>query len=205
MEKILLQSQEPVKCLCRSYLVNSVPNPFKNRLYVMITQTPHSPFTTVLPSLSTTSSISSNIRSVNNDQQQHQTSKMSSNLKLINNSNSNKNENVNHNKRNNNNNIININTNIHHRRSSSKSPKAPLILNKKRKSLTPPNIKGNGHFVRKPIQSISHQQSSKSNLNVNIPSSSVCGQTFSSPTECHNHQKQCKDCNHRIVTIRSNQ
>jgi len=67
-KKVLLQSEEPVKCLCRSYLINSEPNPYKNRLYVMVSQTPHSPHSTVLPSKS--KSISPHIQNRKNIQSQ---------------------------------------------------------------------------------------------------------------------------------------
>lgn len=146
--KLLLQSQEPIKCLLRAYLVNSEPNPFKNRLYVMVTQTPHQPLTTVLPSLSSSTSLTSPIKTENKD-------------------------------------------------------------DKKIKKETTPKVDNNNNFARKPTQSMSINgttSTSSSSVNTNIASSSVCGQTFSTGIECSNHhKKQCKDCDHRTVTIKSNQ
>eukprot|EP01083_Nonionella_stella_P011911 33788_1 len=145
-KKVLLQSQEPVKCLCRSYLTNSAPNPYKNRLYAMVAQTPHAPYTAVVPI-----------------------------------------------------------------KSKSASPFARADRRKKEnkhyknKAKTPPNTTM-GHFIRRNTgtMSINGIIKGSGDKNKNIPSSSVCGKTFTSATQCAEHAKDCKQCNHRILTIQSN-
>ena len=190
-KKILLQSQDPVKRLCRSYLVNCPPNPYKNKLYLMITQITYSPFTSVLPTKkSSTSNLTHSVKNEPNIQQQIAKKEQSKTNNDDNNSNKNR----------------------------KKSPKAPLIINIKNKSQTPPNTnnsnnnimikRNNNHFVRNSISSMSlnginKNNPSSNNNNLMTMNSSVCGKNFTSSTECGQHQKSCKDCDHRIVSSKS--
>lgn len=197
-KKVLLKSPEPLKCLARSYLVNSPPNPYKNRLYYMVTSTAHAPYTTVM-STGPMTSIRGNAQSqMNRPMPIHRrpvtaAAEMSSATGTTFNVNSNMSTTT----------ATNMGT-THHQEESKTAGAPNTTTTTRANSGTPPNtIKAppsNNHFVRAPGGSLSMKgvvMAAKGGLAGNpnvIPSIAVCGTAFVSAWECADHEKKCTKC-----------